>query len=87
MKYFKNWRGLFYGLAYGLASRAIFALEDFRGDKPLFPTFGLMTMSFMFIVPLVVGLITAYHQDKITSSRKIAIITMPFFAIVLHRSA
>ena len=82
MKYFRNWKGLFYGLAYGLASRAIFALEDFRGDKPLFPTFGLMTMSFMFVVPFVVGLITAYHQDKITSSRKIAMITMPLFAIV-----
>lgn len=39
-------------------------------------------MSFMFIVPFVIGLITAYHQDSITSSRKIAIITMPVFAIV-----
>lgn len=82
MKYFKNWKGLLYGLAYGLACRAVFALEDFRGDQPLFPTFGLMTMSFMFVVPFVVGLITAYHQDKITSSRKIAMLTMPLFAII-----
>jgi len=82
MKNLKNWKGLFYGIAYGLASRAIFALEDFRGNNPIFPTFGLMTMSFMFIVPFVVGLITAYHHDTITSSRKIAIITMPVFAIV-----
>lgn len=82
MKNLKNWKGLFYGIAYGLVSRAIFALEDFRGDNPLFPTFGLMTISFMFIVPFVVGLITAYHQDTITSSRKIAMITMPLFAII-----
>lgn len=82
MKNLKNWKGLFYGIAYGLASRAIFALEDFRGDNPIFPTFGLMTMSFMFIVPFVVGLITAYHHDTITSSRKIAMITMPVFAII-----
>ena len=82
MKHIKNWKGLFYGIAYGLASRAVFALEDFRGIKPLFPTFGLMTMSFMFIVPFVIGLIIAYHNDKITSSRKIAMITMPVFAIL-----
>jgi hypothetical protein len=82
MKNFKNWKGLFYGIAYGLVSRAIFALEDFRGDNPLFPTFGLMTISFMFIVPFVVGLITAYHQDTIKSSIKIAMITMPVFAII-----
>jgi len=82
MKNLKNWKGLFYGIAYGLVSRAIFALEDFRGDNPMFPTFGLMTISFMFIVPFVVGLITSYHQDTITSSRKIAMITMPVFAII-----
>ncbi|NIJ52220.1 hypothetical protein [Dyadobacter arcticus] len=82
MKNLKNWKGLIYGIAYGLVSRAIFALEDFRGGNPIFPTFGLMTMSFMFVVPFVVGLITAYHQDSITSSRKIAAITMPVFAIV-----
>ncbi len=86
MKNNKHWMGLFYGIAYGIISRAIFALEDFRtditGKNPAFNTFGLMTMSFMFIVPLVIGLITAYHQDKITSSKKIAIITMPVFAII-----
>lgn len=82
MKNIKNWKGLFYGIAYGLVSRALFALEDFRGDNPIFPTFGLMTMSFMFIVPFVVGLIVAYHNDTITSSRKIAMITMPIFAII-----
>ncbi len=85
MKYLKNWKGLLYGIAYGLVSRAIFALEDKRwptDHEPIFPTFGLMTVSFMFLVPFVVGLIVAYHQDKITSSRKIAMITMPFFAVL-----
>lgn len=82
MEDLKNWKGFIYGITYGLVSRAIFALEDFRGFNPIFQTFGLMTMSFMFIVPFVVGLITAYHNDSITSSRKIAAITMPVFAIV-----
>lgn len=85
MKNIKNWEGLLYGIAYGLISRAIFAFEDFRGGEygnALFPTYGLMTMSFMFIVPFVIGLITAYHHDIITSSRKIAMITMPVFAIL-----
>jgi hypothetical protein len=82
MKNLKNWKGLFYGIAYGLVSRAIFALEDFHDGNALFPTYGLMTMSFMFVVPLVIGLITAYHQDTITSSRKIAMITMPVFSII-----
>lgn len=80
-----NWKGLLYGIIYGIVSRAIFALEDFRGDdygKAIFPTYGLMTISFMFIVPLVIGLIAAYHHDNITSSRKIAMITMPIFAIL-----
>ncbi|WP_165864790.1 hypothetical protein [Rufibacter latericius] len=41
-----------------------------------------MTMSFIFLVPFVIGLITAYHQDTVTSSRKIAAVTMPFYAVV-----
>ncbi|UKT64497.1 hypothetical protein [Pedobacter mucosus] len=84
MKDLKNWKGVFYGIAYGLVSRAVFAIEIFRGfgNGPLFPTYGLMTVSFMFIVPFVVGLITAYHNDTITSTRKIAMITMPIFAVL-----
>jgi hypothetical protein len=82
MKNSKNWKGLFYGIIYGLVSRAIFALEDFHGDNTIIKTYGLMTVSFMFIVPFVIGLITAYHQDTITSSRKIAMLTMPVFAII-----
>jgi hypothetical protein len=83
----KNWRGLFYGIAYGLTARAIFAFEDFRvseigNEKPHFQTFGLMTMSFMYIVPFIIGLITAYYQDTITSSRKIAVLTLPLFSVI-----
>ena len=81
MTKFKNWKGILYGIAYGIVSRAIFALEDFRGENPVFPTFGLMTLSFMFIVPFVVGLIVAYHNDTVTSSRKIVMMT-PVFAVV-----
>ncbi len=77
-----HWKALLYGIAYGLASRAIFALEDFSHDSPLLPTYGLMTISFMFIVPFVVGLITAYRNDTVTSSLKIVGLIMPFFAIV-----
>ncbi|MBF9255682.1 hypothetical protein I2I11_20460 [Pontibacter sp. 172403-2] len=83
----ENWKGLFYGIAYGLACRAVFALEDFRNlsepyEKPLFQTYGLMTMSFMFLVPFVIGLITAYYHDSVTSSRKIGVIAMPLISIV-----
>ena len=87
MKKIENWKGLIYGVAYGLACRVVFALEDFRyssepNGKPLFQTYGLMTMSFMFLVPFVIGLITAYHHHSITSSRKIGVIAMPLIAIV-----
>ncbi len=86
MKHLKNWKGFLYGIIYGLAARTIFALEEFRysdapNGQPILQTYGLMTMSFMFLVPFVIGLLTAYHQDTITSSRKIAALTMPVFAI------
>ncbi|HEX8461940.1 MAG TPA: hypothetical protein VF623_10940, partial [Segetibacter sp.] len=82
MKNIKNWKGVLYGIAYGLISRSIFALENFNSPNPVFPTLGLMTVSFMFIVPFVVGLIVAYHNDTITSSRKIVMMTTPVFAVV-----
>lgn len=80
-KNIKNWKGLFYGIAYGLIARGIFALEDFTRN-PYFHTFGLMTISFLFIVPFVIGLVTAYHRDTVTSSGKIAMLTMPIFSII-----
>ncbi|PZX46328.1 hypothetical protein [Algoriphagus chordae] len=76
----KYLKGLAYGISYGLAARAIFALET--SESALLPTYGLMTLSFMFLVPLAIGLLTAYHLDSITSASKILIITMPIFSIL-----
>jgi hypothetical protein len=73
----KKYKGLIYGVAYGLVARGIFALEN-SGNL----TGGLMTLSFMFFVPFVVGLIVAYHHDTITSSRKILLLAMPLYAVV-----
>lgn len=79
-KNMKNWKGLFYGIIYGLLARGLFALE--LSEKPWLPTYGMMTLSFMFFVPLVVGLITAYHFDTVTRASKIVVITMPLFSII-----
>jgi len=76
----KNWRGIFYGIAYGLIARSIFELE--LTENAVIPTFGLMTLSFLFVVPFVIGLITAYYNDTITSSRKILVLVMPLFSII-----
>lgn len=75
MKYLK---GLIFGITYGLVARGIFTLED----KSFLGTNGLMTLSFMFIVPLVVGLITAHQHKTITSSGKILVLAMPLFSII-----
>jgi hypothetical protein len=76
----KKYKGLVYGIAYGLVARGLFALEMSRNS--IIPTEGLMTLSFMFVVPFVIGLIVAYYNDTITSSRKILVLTMPLYAIV-----
>ena len=76
----KKYRGFFYGVAYGLIARGIFALE-FLGRTEIH-TQGLMTLSFLFLVPLAIGLIVAYHYDEVTSSRRIVMLIMPFSAIL-----
>jgi hypothetical protein len=76
----KSIKGLLYGIAYGLVARGIFALE--MNKKSIIPTDGLMTLSFMFFVPFVIGLIVAYHHDTITSSRKVLLLTMPLYAVI-----
>lgn len=76
----KKYKGLIYGIVYGLIARGIFALET--SENSFIPTMGLMTISFMFIVPFVIGLIVAYHHDTITSSRRILLLTMPLYAVV-----
>lgn len=75
----RKWKGLIYGILYGLIARAIIALEL---DTHFLPTNGLMTLSFLFLVPLVIGLITAYYHDTITSSGRILVLSMPLFAII-----
>jgi hypothetical protein len=76
----KNWKGLLFGITYGLLARGLFALE--LSDNTFLPTYGMMTFSFMFIVPLVVGLYTAYHFDTITKASKVVVITMPLFSMI-----
>ena len=73
-------KGLLFGILYGLIARGIFALEI--GDYSILPTYGLMTISFLFFVPLVIGLLVAYHHDTLTSSRSVLQISMPVFAII-----
>ncbi len=76
----KNLKALSYGIAYGLLARFIFALD--LGENPLIPTDGLMTLSFIFLVPMAIGIYTAYHLDTITRVSKIFVVTMPLFSII-----
>jgi hypothetical protein len=75
----KKYKGFIYGIAYGLIARGIFAFEF---SNSIFRTQGLMTLSFLFLVPLAIGLIVAYHHDTVTSSRKIVVLIMPLSAIL-----
>ncbi len=73
-------KGLLFGISYGLVARGIFALEF--SENSIFPTYGLMTLSFLFIVPFVIGLIVAYNYDTLTSSVKVLKISMPVLSII-----
>ncbi|WP_200977652.1 hypothetical protein [Echinicola sp. 20G] len=75
----KNFKGLFYGITYGLVARALFSLET---NWNIIPTYGLMTLAFMFFVPFVIGLITAYYNKHILRASKILGIAMPVFSIL-----
>jgi hypothetical protein len=72
-------KGLLFGIIYGLVARGIFAIEF--DDNSILPTYGLMTISFLFLVPLIIGLFVAYHYDNLTSSRNVLKISMPVFSI------
>lgn len=82
MKKLLHWKGVLCGMAYGLVARAIFALEDFRYTKHVFGTWGLMTMSFMFLVPFVVGLLVAYFDRDIRHAGRIMLLNTSTFAVV-----
>lgn len=73
-------KGLLFGILYGLVARGIFALEV--SEKAIFQTYGLMTLSFLFIVPFVIGLIVAYNYDHLISARKVLKISMPVLSII-----
>lgn len=51
-------------------------------DYEIFPTYGLMTLSFMFFVPFVIGIITSYSNRDVAKASKIVAITMPLFSIL-----
>lgn len=75
----KKLKPLAYGVIYGLVARAIFAIE-FNGDD--LDTDGLMSLSFLFLVPFVIGLIVAYYNDTVVRSGKIVLISMPLLAVI-----
>ncbi len=77
----KKWKGLLFGILYGLTARAILTIEFFSDQGPL-PTNGLMSFSFLFLVPFVIGLITAYYNTRVTKAVKIVALSMPLFAII-----
>jgi len=75
----KNLKGLAYGIVYGLIARGVIELEfnifDAKGS-------GLMTMTFLFLVPFLIGLITTYKNREISSTTKVLSISMPLFAVL-----
>ena len=75
----KNLKGLLYGVAYGLLARAVFAIEF---DWNILSTNGLMTFSFLFLVPFVIGLITAYHRQPTSKVFTLVGIAMPLSSVL-----
>ncbi len=80
MKNAKNWKGLLYGITYGLLARGLFGLEnDYLANY--IQAGELMTKAFLFLVPFVIGLITAYFNDAIEQPSKIVALITPLFSI------
>lgn len=71
-------KGLFFGVAYGLVAYAIFSLESYWR---IFDSGGLMSFSFLFLAPLVIGFITAYYNRQVVRATRIVAITMPLLAV------
>lgn len=76
MKNAKNWKGLLYGIAYGLVFRGIFLVNGWWWVN------GLMLVSFLFLVPFLMGLITSYYFDTVTEAGKIVNILMPLMSVL-----
>lgn len=81
MKNAKNWKGLLYGVAYGLLARGVFGLESDYLQSYIHAG-GLMTFSFLFLVPFGIGLIAAYYNDTVTRPGKIVGIIISLFSIL-----
>jgi hypothetical protein len=75
----KNLKGLTFGIVYGLIARGIIELE-FNSD--INSTSGLMTLTFLFIVPFVIGIITTYQNRNIKNALHALILSMPLFSIL-----
>lgn len=76
-----KWKGILYAILYGWLAKGFFSLEP--GVKNAAPASGVTTISFMFLVPFVMGLIIAYRQQTaIKSSRKSILFFMPLIAVI-----
>jgi hypothetical protein len=74
-----NIKGLLYGIVYGLVARGIIELEFNTSNNS---TSGLMTFTFLFIVPLIIGIITTYQNRGILKAYKAIPLSMPLFSIL-----
>ncbi|MBL7706592.1 MAG: SRPBCC family protein [Taibaiella sp.] len=70
----KKWKGLFYGIIYGLAAKSIFIFA--LTSDVLIPASGITTLSFLFLIPFVMGLIVAWHQDSVKVSVFMALLAV-----------
>ncbi|UII25631.1 hypothetical protein LVD15_20335 [Fulvivirga maritima] len=75
----KSIKTLVYGVIYGLVTRLIFSLEF---ELNVIHTEGLMSLSFLFIMPFVLGLVLAYRHEEIIRPTKILSLAMPLFAVI-----
>jgi len=70
----KKWKGLFYGIIYGLVAKSIFIFA--LSSDILIPASGITTLSFLFLLPFVMGLIIAWHQDSVKVSVFMALLAV-----------
>ena len=74
-----RFRGILYGIGYGLIIRALLAMET---EWDLLDTDGLMTLTFIVLVPFIIGMVTAYQNEKIHKASRIVALLMPVASII-----
>ena len=74
-----RFRGILYGVGYGLIVRALLAAET---EWDLLATDGLMTLTFIVLVPFIIGMVTAYQNEKIYKASRIVALLMPVASII-----